>query len=137
MIRYGAILDRAQKIPFADRVAQSDKELRVGIRFGHVPEFCLRFRSKALGNICRRMHLQREFVFGGQPFDEQRKAGGIRHFSEDLLPVVSPKIVQGFSGEWSVAHDALGFWSINDFPCLAELATVRESLAQMRLETPA
>src|SRR6476661_1811326 len=135
MLRHGAFLDRTPKILFADGLSQSDKQLRVRICFGHIPELRFRFGAEPFGNVRGRVHLEGKLIFRGEPFNEQRKARRIRDPPEDLLPIVSPKIMQRSSGERPFPHDALRLWSIDDLPSLAEFANARKSLAQERLET--
>ena len=82
------------------------------------------------------MNLHRETLPCVEKLEKQGESrGGVIpvEFSEDLLPVVGPKLVQGFSLEGAEVYHALGLFPVNHLPEFPYCGAVGKWLAEQGL----
>jgi hypothetical protein len=113
-----------------ERFAQADKNLGARFRGRDIPEFRFRFAAQCSGDVFWRMNLQRKFLLRVEELDQQRESLALRKVAEDWLSILGPKLVQSFAFELSVAHNALRFRAIDDFPRFADALIARQFLAE-------
>src|ERR1700686_3814123 len=83
------------------------------------------------------MHLQRKFLLRVEQFYEQWKPRTVGQVPENFLSILGPKFVQCFSTQRSVAHDALRFFAIDDFPRFADAHFRWQIFSELRFKPPA
>ncbi len=119
-IRHCTVVDRSFEILATGSLFQTDMKFGTGFRIGDEPHFGFGFSFHRLREVGGRMNLDREVIAGVEDLDQEGKAVGFRCvFPKNLLAMAGPQVMQGFSGKFTLCHDGLGVFAIDDFPCLA------------------
>jgi len=114
-----AVLQRGCEVLFGHAVFEADVEFGPRVAVGDIPHFCLSVAAEFFGHFDRRMDLNREVITGIEDFDEEGEPLAGESGPEDLLAVVDPEIVEGFSCQGPVVDDGLLIFPVAHFPGLA------------------
>jgi len=133
-----AILESLFKGIAGDSLLQPCIDGGTGRSVQKIPAFRLGLASQFGGTGDRRMHLNGEAFPGVKQFDEQWKTGGgilAMTRAEDLLAMVVPEFVEGFSLERTAMHDALRLGPVHHLPEFTNRYAVGDRFAKKSLKT--
>jgi hypothetical protein len=95
---------------------ESDVKFGLGVAVGDVPHFGLGIAAKIICDCLRRVDLDGEVVASVEDLDKEGKAVAGQAFAEDLFAVPAPKVVEGFSGKFSLRYEGLFAFAVGNLP---------------------